>query len=224
MKLKYKKIILLVSLGTMVIGCVTLSVGNTSKKQTKPNVAVEEEVDILGKDFDSESYSTSGEEMVLEKDKYPEVNKLVQDYYDAQLTVDTDKLAKLVTDSLNIDEAELRHQSEMIQGYKNIECYTIKGKAKGSYFVYVYNEVKLTGVDTLAPGLNGLYLVPDESGKLRVFNGTMDSDTLDYKEKVDSCEGVEKLISATNTRYLEAMQSDHELYEFYQGAEKNTEK
>lgn len=220
MKLKYKKIILMVSLGTMCIGCVTLSVSKTkSKSASNVKVVSSQDVNILDDTFESAKYDSSKGEMVLEKNKYPEVNQLVEDYYKAQLACDMKSLKDLVTDIKLENEEELKQQSEVIEGYKNFECYTVKGKVEGSFFVFVYNEVKLTGVNTLAPGLNGLYLVPNKEGKLQVFNGVMDAETKKLSDEVNQLEGVQKLISATNTRYLEAMQSDHELYEFYQEAE-----
>ena len=76
----------------------------------------------------------------LEKNKYKEVNELINKYIDAKREEDFDKLAECVNNIGDYDKNKIKDQNELIKDVKNVTCYTIDGYYKNTYIVYVYRE------------------------------------------------------------------------------------
>lgn len=251
MKLKYKKIIIIVSMSTMGIGLVTLSIGKPNINKTVQSArtmqledvtAISNNVDsnvskkvadsaqtntdadiILNEDLTNE-ISKKLEEVsvnnILKRDAYEDVNHLVENYLAAIAKCDTETLDKLVSDSSFIDVNDLQQQSEYIEEYRNIECYTKEGLEEGSYIVYVYEELKLLGIDTLAPGMIRLYVATGEDGKPYIVSGTIDDKTNDFIQETSKDEDVVKLFSSVNDKFDVAVAADAELREFLEKIQK----
>lgn len=245
MKLKYKKIILVISMSTMAIGLVTLSIMKPSVKTSSgteevANLKVTKEVTSTAKDTkdlakdnvtdstkptsSEASTANTGDKNKLQKDTFPKINELVQNYLSALVKCDMDTLSKYVTDTDTIDLKTLQKQSEYIEDYKNIECYTLNGKVEGSYIVYVYEELKIIGIDTLAPGMIRLYITTTEDGKLYIASGTTDDDTSNYINSTSKNEEVIELIKSVNLKLTEAQASDADLKKFINNISEITEK
>ena len=77
----------------------------------------------------------------LQQDAYPEVNTLVQSYFDARANGDVDALRATVSE-LDDEEADsVTKMSQHIESYNNITCYTKRGPAEKSYVVYVCYDI-----------------------------------------------------------------------------------
>ena len=107
----------------------------------------------------------------LEQDAYPEVNDLVQKYYDYMSAGDVDGLASVEDQISEEEQNRILRSKDLVEGYQNISCYTKKGLEDGSYLVFVYYELKFAQIDTPAPGLSPLYVYTNDEGNLVVFNG-----------------------------------------------------
>ena len=60
--------------------------------------------------------------------------------------------------------------SQYVDEYQNIKCYTKTGLDENSYLVSVSMEIKFTGVDTTAPGLDFFYVRTNDDGSLYIDN------------------------------------------------------
>lgn len=78
----------------------------------------------------------------LEQDAYPEVNDLVQKYYDYMSAGDVDGLASVEDQISEEEQNRILRSKDLVEGYQNISCYTKKGLEDGSYLVFVYYELK----------------------------------------------------------------------------------
>lgn len=249
MKLKYKKIILIISMSTMGIGLITLSMSkpNSRKKLVevsstliadstgKESASINDTTDNLddaqgeqannarmfNEDLDnSATMKLSEADNSLKRDAYEDVNKLVNDYLTAIAKSDVDALSKIVSDANSIDTDEIQRKSEYVEEYKNIECYTKNGREEGSYIVYVYEELKLVGIDTLAPGMIRLYVSTSEDGKPYIVSGKIDDETNDFITEASKDEEVVNLLAKVNNQFDVAVASDTSLREFLQKIEK----
>ncbi len=235
MKLKYKKMIIIVSMSTMGIGMVTFSINykpnslstDFAKSQTSvkniseaakiseendvqsylPTVtpSVTPEVDIISKVVDTN---------VLEKDAYNDINKLIEKYYVAKLKNDIDNFKPLVNDFNLFDMEYNSRRTKYIDDYKNLACYTKKALEEGTFIVYAYQEVKFKDIETLAPSLDRLYVKTNDKGKPYIYFGEIDKDTEKYINETQESEDVMKLINIVNKRYEKAAAKDSVLYEF----------
>lgn len=205
MKFKYKKAIVLVSMGTMFIGLMAFSIGiGTSARPSK-------EADAL--QTTAPAVQTEKKEVSLNKSTDEKINLLVQEYFKASMEKDMDALADLVTNIEYVNEKQLEIKYQYVEDVKNIECYVLDGPEDGTYLAYVYSELKIKDIDTLAPGLSRFYIITGEDGALRVFFGA-DSAVEEFIEEVDNSLEVRKLAVKVQSRLEEALSSDEALQEF----------
>ena len=103
-------------------------------------------------------------------DAIPEVNRLISDYYTAHAAGDVAALEKLAKPISDTEKSFIKLDSEYVEAYHNISCYTKSGLKEGEYIVSVYVDIKYKDVGTEAPGLDRFYLRTDESGTLYIDN------------------------------------------------------
>ena len=232
MKLKYKKMILIISMSAMGIGMVTLSLSKPKEKNdgAEPAIAslsedgsdgiegesvgVDEtaKVELIGQPADGE----------LRMDVYPAINELVKKYMSAKAACDYETIRTLVSDSSVIDEDDLRAKSEYIEDYKNIACYTLNGPTEDSFVVYVYEDLKILNVNTLAPGMTRLYIKLDESGDPYIYLGAIDDETQKFIEETSTNQAVIDIINTVNTKLDEAVTKDEDLKNFVEDRSNET--
>lgn len=236
MKLKYKKMIMIVSMSIMGIGMVTFSINykpnnlpthfeksKTSVKNISESFKISKENDVQSKflptvtpsvtpdvDIISKAVATN----VLEKDAYNDINKLIKKYYVAKLKNDIDNFKPLVNNSKLIDMEDNSRRTKYIDDYKNFACYTKKAIEEGTFIVYVYQEVKFTNIETLVPGLDRFYVKTNDKGKPYIYFGEMDKDTEKYINEIQESEDIMKLINSVNKKYEKAVAKDSALYKF----------
>lgn len=237
MKLKYKKIILLTTMSIMGIGLLTLSVDNGKSSAQENKKAVQETladpqvsetpsvIVVATPTVTSVPSPTPLPVYDIEKDKYPEINKLFQDFYKAKTDRDIDAIKNLLSDPTKVDsQDDLQKKTEYIEEYTGIKTYVKKGYVDGTYITYVYHEIKFTGITTPAPGLSKFYVITDSNGKLKIYSGEMDAETKAYYDERNNDEDVAALIKMTNKKSKEAVKNDEDLQDFWNSIKKLADK
>jgi uncharacterized protein YgiM (DUF1202 family) len=149
----------------------------------------------------------------MELNAYPEVNALVEKYYEASANGDSDTLSSIYK---GLDDTEILKAvaaSEYIEKFENIDVYTKPGPVQGSYVAYVYNEVKLYEYDGDVPGLETLYICTDDSGNLYINGDIADINELDYLKQINVQADVIDLNNKVATSYNEMVSADEKLAE-----------
>ena len=152
-------------------------------------------------------------DVTMEENAYPDVNALVERYYTASANGDADTLAEIYK---GLDETEILKAvaaSEYIDKIENITVYTKPGPVEGSYVAYVYNEVKLYDYEGNVPGLETLYICPDESGNLYINGDIADANELDYLKQINVQADVIDLNNKVASSYNEMVSGDEALAE-----------
>lgn len=150
----------------------------------------------------------------LEKDAYPAVNELMQNYYHYMAAGDMEGLASVEDTTSEEEQNRILRSIGLVEEYRNISCYTKRGMEEGSYVVYVTYELKFSEIETAAPGLKGYYVYTNDEGNLVIFNGEDASDELnDYVDAVSQDEDVLALQEEVRARYEEAKAADADLAE-----------
>lgn len=147
----------------------------------------------------------------LQKDAYPEVNAIVQKYYESMAAGDMEALSSIVDEISEEEKERILRSKDIVEGYQNISCYTKRGMEENSYLVFVYYEQKFVRIETPAPGLSPLYVRSHEDGSLYIFNGEVSPELEAYVEKLAGDEDVAALREEVKTRYEAAKASDEEL-------------
>lgn len=193
--------------GILLILIIVILVQCTGKENTDKDT--QENTDQVVAAQDQEQ--TQEEPNDLQQDAYPEVNSLVQTYFDARANGDVDALRATVSE-LDDEEADsVTKMSQHIESYNNITCYTKRGPAENSYVVYVCYDIKFQNVDTMAPSLNMLYVCTAEDGSLYINNGTWDADTESAISALNAGSDVQALVTQVEDAYSAALEQDEKL-------------
>ena len=152
----------------------------------------------------------------FEKDAYPEINELIENYYNAYAGGKKKKLAKLAEPMSDTEKSYIAAFSEYVKKYKNISCYTKKGLDDNSYMVSVYLEIKFNDIKTAAPGLETFYVRKREDGTLYIdnlygqFNSKrqefeVDEDVVEFIKEFNQQEDVVALETEVQQKYEAAL-------------------
>jgi hypothetical protein len=154
---------------------------------------------------------------------YPEIDTLFNSYYSAKGNCDIETLKSILSDPGKVgSEEQLQTKTEYIEEYRNIQTYTKKSMAEGTYIVYVYHEIKFTSINTPAPGLAKFYVITDGDGKLKIFSGDMDSETKAYYEERKNDEDIIALVEMTEEKSKKAIEKDEDLKNFWKSIDAMT--
>ena len=245
MKLKYKKMILLTTMCTMGIGILTLSLTQDQRKRADSSdedettqTFISSEVAEEGKVDDNLSAPLELEEAEatptvaptptpipiyqIEKNAYPEIEALIEEYYEAKNNRDLDSLKNLLSDSTKAaSQEDLEKKTGYIEDYLNIKTYVKKSFKDNTYIVYAYHEIKFTGINTPAPSLAKFYVITDENNELKIFADKMDMDeaTREYYDMRNDDEDVKELIDMTVKKSEKAIKKDEDLSNFWKKME-----
>lgn len=243
MYFKYKKMIITTSCSVMLLGMIVFSTKNPMGTQaadnllvvTKDNTTVVSKASLKTIDVGNlEVDSPDGQSKVLSgviasgnntdnakgvsilmKNAYPKVNKLVEDYLKARLTVDKDKISQLVDNVYYAGIEELPKMMKNFESIKLADCYTIDGPEEGAMMVYAKTETKIKGIDTPASGVDGFYIKPDANGDLRIVLSPVANEVQKIIDEDTKREDVVALLSDVNTKLAHEIKSDEKLATFF---------
>lgn len=169
---------------------------------------------------DTVSESTSSEDAIevpetpLETDAHEDVNNLVNQYFTAMATGDTDTLSSLCSELDDTEKIRIQKKAEYTENYDNFVCYTKPGPEDNSYIVFAYYEIKFKNIDTMAPGLTSLYVKTAEDGTLYVYDGELDDNVSAYIKAIAAQDDVVDLLNKVDTKYSDASDADSTLKSF----------
>ena len=194
MQISRKKAILILILSVIVIvsgiaGFMTSEKDQVGDKASSENSATESLV------INEENIS---KEKLL-KNKYPEVNTLVERYQEGLTSGNTSILKEVYNTSETISSNVLAQTSEIIENYSDTVCYTKPGLEDGSYVVFVYDHMKIHNINTTVPNLSLLYVKKNTEGQLFIYRGMKNSSTGTYE------------YDAATYQYIQLLSEDEEV-------------
>lgn len=173
------------------------SAGETQSES--PEVIVETE---------TESASETEEANALVEDDQT-ILATVQNYYTARSNKDMETLSALVENFTEEDQQAI--QNTAIESYSNIKTYSKNGPTEGTYVVYTYYEAKVSGVESLAPGLACLYLRTRDDGTLYIGDTEQDEEATNYINELNGGDDVKALVESVNEKYNQVLEQDEAL-------------
>ena len=157
MKLKYKKLIIVISIGALLLSFLILTLIPTG-----------------GED------SNTVADAPLAKCEDEDINRLISSYFQAKRDVDMEMMEPLVSDIKQINQEKLIAQAEYVEDYLNFVCYSLKNEDNGAMRVYVRYDMKMKNIDTLAPCLSGLYVTMSSDGNKLIYLSALDGNEEDF--------------------------------------------
>lgn len=157
---------------------------------------------------------TEEPEDVLETDAYPGVNALVEKYFQGLSSGDTAMVAETVDVLTDEEKQVIERKKDYIEAYNNVVCHTKKGLEENSYVVFASYEMKISNIETAAPGIMALYVCKNDEGAYYIFNGEAPQELTDYVLELAAEEDVAAVISDVDTRYQQLIEEDEDLKKF----------
>ena len=193
MKLKYKKLIIIITVGTLGLGFFILTLIPTGGTNTQNAASAD-----------------------LELNKNEDINKLVSDYFAAKKTVNVDAMSNLVSDSNQINKEKLVAMAEYVEDYKDINCYLIHSADLNAYRVYVKYNMKLKNINTLAPCLSAFYITSTSDGKYVIYLSALDEVQEEFITSADKNDSIVKLKEQVAEELKKAVAGDDAFKQLYE--------
>ncbi len=99
-----------------------------------------------------------------------EIVTLINNYYTAYASGDTDTIQSLATPVCAQEISYIQFYSQYIDSFSDIQLFTKKGLTDDSYLVSAVVNLKFVDIDTLAPGCDFFYVEKNEDGAYYINN------------------------------------------------------
>ena len=192
MKMQYKKLVIIISVATLLLGFFILTLIPGGKSTN----------------------NASDAELLLNEN--PEINNLIAEYFTAKKTVDIESFESIVSDITQIDKTKFSAMAAYVEDYRNINCYVIENAEKNGYRVYAKYDMKLKNIDTLAPSLTAFYVTTTSDGKYIIYLSALDEVQESFIETADENEGFKELVDEVQKSLDDAIAGDPTFRQLYQ--------
>ena len=169
MKLKYKKMVIIASIVVMALGFVALVF------------------------LDNGSPNQNAQTADLNLNENKDINKLIENYFNAKKSVNMDALSELVSDPSRIPKDRYTILASYVENYKDFDCYCIKNEEMDSYRVYVKYNMKLKNIESWVPCLTKYYVKITSEGKYVIYFSALDNSEVEFINLADKNEEIQKL-------------------------------
>lgn len=147
---------------------------------------------------------------------YPEVNGLVNQYFEARQANDIETVNRLRNYADPIEAAKLAAMSQYVESYNDITCYTKPGPFENSYLTYISYNVKLYNWEELAPSLLTLLICTNDDGSLYIYSGDFDKNVEQYIGAISQQEDVKDLMTRVDAEYKEVLDTNSDFKDYMQ--------
>lgn len=192
------------------------------------------------KDFESESaqVSTASEgessevgnekkEWMLEENKVPEIQDLMETYFNARKTCDIEALSAVYGGTSSQEELDglrtrLEEEVKFYRDFENQVYDTISGIEDGDYVVYARFDIKFRQAETLAPSMIVAYVKTAADGSCYLV-AQPDEEQAAFMKEANESEAVQKLAGEVNENLASALNSDENLLAVYHALTSGTD-
>ncbi len=218
---KYRLYIAALAVLLVVIIVLAVSCGSGDTQESISEETSQETEDTAEGEAEEGEAEETEVENVLTLNEHASIITLVKTYMDCIVDGDVDTLALIVDELSDEDRAEIEKNDRAYESYSNLVCYTMNGLEEDGYIAFICYDMKIDGVETLAPGIICLSLLPqDEYGDRLIQYSSVDDDAdlQAYVEELEQDEDVQALYADVQARYEEALENDSTLAQFMQSA------
>lgn len=163
---------------------------------------------------ESQTAETEAAYVPLEENAYPEINALIEQYYQAAAEGDIETINSIKDYSEQTELLQIQEKSSYLEGYEDINCYTKPGPEENSYVVYASYYAKFKDIDRPVCGLNTFVVCQNSDGEYYIHDCTNDEAMREYRISVTKQDDVVELFNRVQVEYNEAVTEDEELASF----------
>ena len=192
MKMQYKKLVIIISVATLLLGFFILTLIPSGKG------------------------GTNASEADLKMNENPEINALIAEYFTAKKTVDMDAFESIVSDINQIDKAKFTAMAAYVEDYQNINCYVIENAEGNGYRVYARYDMKMKNIDTPAPCLSAFYVTSTSDNNYIIYLSALDEVQEEFILSADENEAIQQLTKEVQQAMDDAIAQDPTFKQLYQ--------
>lgn len=148
---------------------------------------------------------TAVPDVPLEENADPEVNALMEKYYQAAATGDIETINSLKDYSDQAELLRIQEKSKYLESYDDINCYTKPGPEADSYVVYVTYYAKFHDIEQKVTGLNTYIVCKKDDGSYYIHDCSEDESMKEYRTNVTKQDDVVDLFNRVQVEYNEAV-------------------
>ena len=197
MKLRYKKLVIGITVVTLALSFFILTLIPTGGSETN-----------------------NASDVKLAVSQNEEINKLIADYYVSKKNVDIEAMSALVSDPNQIEREKFTAMAAYVEDYQNIKCYVTPNEEEGAYRVYARYDMKLKNIDTLGPCLTSFYVTTTSDGKYVIYLSALDEVQEEFISSADENSDVLALKEEVANGLQTAIDKDETFKQFYQKLDK----
>lgn len=166
-------------------------------------------------------------ELTLEENKVPEIQDLMEAYFNARKTCDIEALSVVYggtssQEELNGLRTRLEEEVKFYRDFENQVYDTIPGIEDGDYVVYARFDIKFRQAETLAPSMIVAYVKTASDGSCYLV-AEPDEEQAAFMEAANQSEAVQKLAGEVNDSLEQALKSDENLLAVYHALTSGTD-
>ena len=186
---------------------VCLAVAITVAVALKASGVHHDELNQIGETIQTSESQTSSsseevsDEVTLVKNEDPNIQNLIESYYNALASGDEAVLNALCDKVEEMDMLWFVEISKYIEYYPDLEIYTKPGYAEGETIAYVCFKVKMTGKEAEYPTYAMHYLCTAADGSLYIKRTTKSNEQDEYVTKVSEQADVLELINMVKVEF-----------------------
>lgn len=150
----------------------------------------------------------------LELNAYPEVNALINTYYNALANGDVEAIESITNVVDEMEKIKIQELGKYIEWYTAIDVYTKPGPEANSYFVFAYTKVKFNEFEEEVVGYQGFYVCSYEDGTLYLNEDIIPQEYIDYIAKIDDQEDITELHNKITVEYNDTMRANPDLLRY----------
>ena len=196
MKLKYKKMVIIATVVAMALGFVALIF------------------------LDNDGPTNNAEDASLNLNQNKDINQLIEKYFYAKKTVNTEAMSELVSDANRIPKDRYTILASYVENYKDFDCYYIRNEETDSYRVYVKYNMKLKNIESWVPCLTKYYVKVTSEGKYVIYFSALDEVEVEFINAADKNDEIQKLKEDVNKSMSSILEKDATFTQYYQKMQK----
>lgn len=159
------------------------------------------------------------------EDTQTQIEALILKYRTAFANGDIEALKNVYNTNDVMNSEVIAATSKIITGYENTACYIKDGMDSTSKVVFIYDDLKIDGIDTRIPNVAYVYVKQKDDGSYYIYPGEYDKATSDYVYSSDiqkyiseliKDEEINSLYASVNEKMSKAMNDDPQVKNFVQ--------
>lgn len=227
-KLKYKKLILIISMFALGIG--TLSFSLTNKELRDKEVAKEKDLDDIDKkepetqvasflnkgkdDKPQETEDAKEPDLEFRVDSDQDIISLITEYMNVKLEPSIELFTSLVNDVSLIDIDAMERETSIIEAYQNIKTFCVDAPKADVNLVYVYYDIRFLGIETPAPAAARFIVIKEDDKAPYIYNGEIGDETNSFIKEFEQSNAYREFVDDVNSKLFAALERDTDLAEF----------